>query len=254
MKKNLFYLFAIVFMAVGVTACSSSDDDKEKPLPELTKIVGEWAPEQNIVMFTPMRKEGVSDDDYSISGGIFTEPYPLEDAMQMGSGLASEKLAPMLKAIEFKQSLEIVAAYFDIDEEGAIHGDVKFSPEGLMTYKFNESNNSMVITPNAKNIIAKMKEDKTGNEEVYALINKYLVGSFKAECVFSNKDNTKELVAIQLEVLPLVKENFEMISSTITNLLPPVLKPIVDPILSQIPTLLENTQSFKVSLNLNRVG
>lgn len=342
MKKSLFYLFAILFMAGTVTACSSSDNDKDENslkvsvaalsfesvageqtfditsnvewavnsdqewcvvtptsgknevtvkvtenrgaaertakisivgkgvaakevkvtqktgevVPVEGPIVGEWKlmPSDMVnsnysIILSAERKEGVSDDDYSIVlPGFFDEPYELESAVSMGAMFGSMKLAPMVQSITFKENGQIVANYFDIDAEGSPVGDVKTSPEGLMSYILSGDNKSLKVTPNAEAIIAKMKEDGTGNDMVYGILREYLKGDFDLE---SNFTNTNQSVAISTNVLPLLLANIDTILNAVKDLpLEGALGDMVKSVVEQIPALLNNTKEFRLGLNL----
>lgn len=248
MKKNLFYLFAILFMAGAVTACSSDDEEVFKID---AKLVGEWnLAEASPVILSAEAKAGVSEDEYVLNLPIFEEPYNFSDALSTGAFMGGAKLKTMLESISFKENGEVVAKYYDIDAAGNPLGDAKISPEGLMTYSVSVDRPILRLVPNAKNIIAKMKEDGTGNEMIYNLISTYLSGSFFIEYKLSNGDLALEIKA---DVLPSAKRYFPKVAAMLGDVeLSPEMKPMVDALLSDMPGILKNSKFIDAGLNLEK--
>ena len=253
MKKNLFYLFAILFVASTVTACSSSDKDEN--LVEIdSEIVGEWSlfkstKDKYPVILKAQPKEGVTDDEYSlVVPGFIEEPYLFSNAMSMGAMMGSHKLAPMLEAIEFRKNGEIVAKYLDINSDGKPVGEVKTSPEGLMKYSVNEKKSVIIVTPNAANIIEKMKSDGTGNDMIYGLINQYLKGSFQLSYNLSDNNSA---VAITVDLLDFSKANIYKIAELVSKAeIEEPLKQVAISIVEQMPKILDLTDVLEAGLNL----
>lgn len=250
MKKNLFYLFAIVFMAVGVTACSSSDDDSVSN----EKVVGVWElngalKEDNTVESSPLllnikRKAGVADKDFIIMGLL-----PGETAMELGSSIAGGLIMSVLEEINFKDNLNIVAKYKELKDNKPT-GEWLTSPDGLATYKC-LSGDRLLLSLDSKAII---KEANLDNEIIEELIRKFLGQSLKLQCVF-NEDLTT--MTISVDLLSLTQKNIRPVFDSLLQLPDDLFEAIGGKdffvgLSKELPVMFDNASKFEASILLKR--
>lgn len=250
MKKSLFYLFAILFMAGTVTACSSSDDDKDVVSVD---IVGEWkldgafngdTVEKSPIELTIVRKAGVEDKDFSIMGFI-----PGEKAMEMGSGIAGGLVMKVLEEIIFLDDSNIIAKYKEMDGTKPT-GEWITSPEGLASYKL-LTNNSLLLKLDADAII---KEANIENEKIVSIVKEFLKDDFILACSFNDEVNK---LKFSMDLLDITNKNINRAFEEILALPDEVLdgmggKEFLEALSKELAVMFSNASKFEASILLKR--
>lgn len=249
MKKNLLYLFAILFLAGSVSACSSDNDDE---VVSNEHIVGTWKldPIKIGENLSPLelviaRKNGVKDEDFSIMGGLFKG----ESAMQMGSQIAGGIVGTVLDEIIFKENMNIVAKYKEMNGMEPI-GEWLTSPDGLAKYKCLKGNR-LLLSLDAKAII---KEAQIEDEMMISMINKFLKDDFKLLCTFNNDFTTLKITA---DLLEMTNKNIKPIFDNLLELPEKALedlggKDFIENLAKELPIMFKNASKFEANIYLKR--
>lgn len=249
MKKNLLYLFAILFLAGSISACSSDDDDD---VVSNEHIVGTWKLDpitigENLspLELVIVRKNGVEDKDFSIMEGLL----PGEAAMEMGSQLAGGVVGQVLDEIFFKENMNIVAKYKEMDGKEPI-GEWLTSPEGLAKYKYLKGN-KLLLSLDANAII---KEAQIENEMMISMINKFLKDDFKLLCTFNNDFTTLKITA---DLLDMTNKNIKPIFDSLLELPEEAFedflgKDFIENLAKELPVMFGNASKFEANFYLKR--
>lgn len=198
MKKNLFYLFAIVFMAVGVTACSSSDNDKEM------SIEGKWT----FVRYVEDKTNGVilSVESESNATGEAEEIF---GQIKSFSPMVGILLSNLLQSVVLDTDKSVTASYNGQEINGisdiapllfAVKDDIDWvsSSKGLASYENSKGN--LYLKLNAEAII---KEANIA-PEMHDIIKSSLKNPIRLKYTVSN--NTLDCYLDKSCVQELLKE------------------------------------------------
>lgn len=243
MKKNLFYLFALICSMSLFTSCGDDDDETLAP------IEGKWN-------LSPI----VTDDGSYVSGPlelIWTGsatidiglgfPLPVVDIAPTIEGFANGYLAPILTDFTLKGG----------DLTATVSGE-SLSANGLVSYKLS-GNNQVLLILNLSGIIEKISGSGasidpsviTGiisslSADLTAMINNgipvnYNIAADGNSAVFSMD---KSLISKLAPLMPII-----------ANLLPSddEMLAMVKPILKDFPDLMAKTDELKISLKVIRL-
>ena len=249
MKKNLFYLFALICSMSLFTACSDDDDDTKDP------VIGTWkVPAVEL------------DENSSIVGGsVFMTWDAPEDtylsflpvsalpslAMQLGSTL----LPQVLQNVTFGADGSIVASYssagVDMSGESPVTPVWETSPADYATFKL-QGNGKMLLFLNLEKIMAEAntKADiTTVISQLLALVkngiplNYALSEDNKEVKIFIDKDFMTTIAAMGPAISELIPDDPDALGS---------FGPMLKGILTDLPTAMSKTTKFELGLNLKK--
>lgn len=243
MKKNLFFLFALICSMSLFTACSDDDDDKIKD-----PVIGTWK----------VPAVELDENNSVIGGSVFMTWEAPEDtylsfaipslAIQM-----SVILPQVLQDVTLSADGNIVATYSSagIDLSGAITPVWETSPADYATFKL-QGNGKMLLFLNLEKIIAdaNTKADittvisqllelvKNGIPVNYALSN-----NNEEVKIFIDKELMTTIAAMGPAIAELIPDDPDALGS---------FGPMIKAILGDLPTAMSKTTKFELGLNLKK--
>lgn len=248
MKKNLFYLFALICSMSLFTACSDDDDDKD-PIIGTWKVPAVELDENNSVTGGSVFMTWEAPEDTYLSFLPVSAIPPL--ATQMGSIL----LPQVLQNVTFGQDGSIVASYssagVDISGENPITPVWETSPADYATFKL-QGNGKMLLFLNVEKIMAEAttKADVTTIiSQLLALVKNgiplnYTLSENKQEVkIFIDKDFMTRIAAMGPAIAELIPDDPDALGS---------FGPMLKGILTDLPTAMSKTTKFEAGLVLKK--
>lgn len=250
MKKNLFFLFALICSMSLFTACSDDDDDKIKD-----PVIGTWK----------VPAVELDENNSVIGGSVFMTWEAPEDtylsflpvsaipslAIQMGCVI----LPQVLQDVTLSADGNIVATYssagIDFSGEKPITPVWETSPADYATFKL-QGNGKMLLFLNLEKIIAdaNTKADittvisqllelvKNGIPVNYALSN-----NNEEVKIFIDKELMTTIAAMGPAIAELIPDDLDALGSFV---------PMIKAILGDLPTAMSKTTKFELGLNLKK--
>ena len=250
MKKNLFFLFALICSMSLFTACSDDDDDKIKD-----PVIGTWK----------VPAVELDENNSVIGGSVFMTWEAPEDtylsflpvsaipslAIQMGSVI----LPQVLQDVTLSADGNIVATYssagIDLSGEKPITPVWETSPADYATFKL-QGNGKMLLFLNLEKIIAdaNTKADittvisqllelvKNGIPVNYALSN-----NNEEVKIFIDKELMTTIAAMGPAIAELIPDDPDALGS---------FGPMIKAILGDLPTAMSKTTKFELGVNLKK--
>ena len=245
MKKNLFFLFALICSMSLFTACSDDDDDKIKD-----PVIGTWK----------VPAVELDENNSVIGGSVFMTWEAPEDtylsflpvsAIQMGSVI----LPQVLQDVTLSADGNIVATYssagIDLSGEKPITPVWETSPADYATFKL-QGNGKMLLFLNLEKIIAdaNTKADittvisqllelvKNGIPVNYALSN-----NNEEVKIFIDKELMTTIAAMGPAIAELIPDDPDALGS---------FGPMIKAILGDLPIAMSKTTKFELGLNLKK--
>lgn len=246
MKKNLFFLFALICSMSLFTACSDDDDDKIKdPVIGTWKVPAVELDENNSVIGGSVFMTWEAPEDTYLSFG------PVSLAIQMGSVI----LPQVLQDVTLSADGNIVATYSSagiaLPSEKPITPVWETSPADYATFKL-QGNGKMLLFLNLEKIIAdaNTKADittvisqllelvKNGIPVNYALSN-----NNEEVKIFIDKELMTTIAAMGPAIAELIPDDLDALGS---------FGPMIKAILGDLPTAMSKTTKFELGLNLKK--
>ena len=237
MKKNLFFLFALICSMSLFTACSDDDDDKIKD-----PVIGTWK----------VPAVELDENNSVIGGSVFMPVSAIPSlAIQMGSVI----LPQVLQDVTLSADGNIVATYssagIDLLGEKPITPVWETSPADYATFKL-QGNGKMLLFLNLEKIIAdaNTKADittvisqllelvKNGIPVNYALSN-----NNEEVKIFIDKELMTTIAAMGPAIAELIPDDPDALGS---------FGPMIKAILGDLPTAMSKTTKFELGLNLKK--
>lgn len=243
MKKNLFFLFALICSMSLFTACSDDDDDKIKD-----PVIGTWK----------VPAVELDENNSVIGGSVFMTWEAPEDtylsaipslAIQMGSVI----LPQVLQDVTLSADGNIVATYSSagIDLSGEKPPVWETSPADYATFKL-QGNGKMLLFLNLEKIIA----DANTKADITTVISQLLElvkNGIPVNYALSN-NNEEVKIFIDKELMTTIAAMGPAIAELIPDD-PDALGgfgPMIKAILGGLPTAMSKTTKFELGLNLKK--
>lgn len=242
MKKNLFFLFALICSMSLFTACSDDDDDKIKD-----PVIGTWK----------VPAVELDENNSVIGGSVFmTWEAPEDTSLPFDiPSLGSVILPQVLQDVTLSADGNIVATYssagIDLSGEKPITPVWETSPADYATFKL-QGNGKMLLFLNLEKIIAdaNTKADittvisqllelvKNGIPVNYALSN-----NNEEVKIFIDKELMTTIAAMGPAIAELIPDDPDALGS---------FGPRIKAILGDLPTAMSKTTKFELGLNLKK--
>lgn len=242
MKKNLFFLFALICSMSLFTACSDDDDDKIKD-----PVIGTWK----------VPAVELDENNSVIGGSVFmTWEAPEDTSLSFAiPSLGSVILPQVLQDVTLSADGNIVATYSSagiaLSGEKPITPVWETSPADYATFKL-QGNGKMLLFLNLEKIIAdaNTKADittvisqllelvKNGIPVNYALSN-----NNEEVKIFIDKELMTTIAAMGPAIAELIPDDPDALGS---------FGPMIKAILGDLPTAMSKTTKFELGLNLKK--
>lgn len=246
MKKNLFFLFALICSMSLFTACSDDDDDKIKD-----PVIGTWK----------VPAVELDENNSVIGGSVFMTWEAPEDTCLsfVISSLAIRKgsviLPQVLQDVTLSADGNIVATYssagIDLSGEKPITPVWETSPADYATFKL-QGNGKMLLFLNLEKIIA----DANTKADITTVISQLLElvkNGIPVNYALSN-NNEEVKIFIDKELMTTIAAMGPAIAELIPDD-PDALGrfgPMIKAILGALPTAMSKTTKFELGLNLKK--
>lgn len=246
MKKNLFFLFALICSMSLFTACSDDDDDKIKD-----PVIGTWK----------VPAVELDENNSVIGGSVFMTWEAPEDTLSSLPVSAISSLAILMGSVILPQVLQdvtlsadgnIVATYssagIDLSGEKPITPVWETSPADYATFKL-QGNGKMLLFLNLEKIIA----DANTKADITTVISQLLElvkNGIPVNYALSN-NNEEVKIFIDKELMTTIAA----MGPAIAELIPDALGsfgPMIKAILGDLPTAMSKTTKFELGLNLKK--
>lgn len=189
-----------------------------------------------------------------VDGSWFGRPageieMPMEQATPLLNGMLSTMLAGVLQSVTFQEDGNVVANYRKISTT-----QWQESPVNMANYYI--KNNKMYLQLNLSQIVAAMKSTKADNDfsallqmllKIYPYLSEGLPMAYTAADGKATVTMEKELILNLTEVLKM-----PVVQNAIIAKAPAHLKPIVEAILPQLPTILKETTDISATLAMEK--
>lgn len=248
MKKNLFYLFALICSMSLFTACSDDDEKVKDP------IVGTWK-------VLPVE----TDDTDAVIGGalslIWDAPegttlsfLPVSSVADLGNQLGSVLIPQVLRDITFGEDESIVATYssagVDLSGENPIAPVWEKSPADYVSYKL-QGNGKMLLFLNLDKILndANTKSDMSAFSDLLAMVENGIPLNYEVSAdennlkVYIDKALMTRIAAAAPALAGLIPDDPDALGS---------FGPMVKMILQDLPGVMEKTTKFELALKFKK--
>lgn len=246
MKKNLFFLFALICSMSLFTACSDDDDDKIKdPVIGTWKVPAVELDENNSVIGGSVFMTWEAPEDTYLSY------LPVSAIPSLAIRMGSVKLPQVLQDVTLSADGNIVATYssagIDLSGEKPIVWET--SPADYATFKL-QGNGKMLLFLNLEKIIA----DANTKADITTVISQLLElvkNGIPVNYALSN-NNEEVKIFIDKELMTTIAAMGPAIAELIPEDALGSFGPTIKAILGDLPTAMSKTTKFELGLNLKK--